>query len=79
MVVLLIDNNKKAKTKRRLIEAIEESHANVFVKPTSGRDEYAGPLSGLPDGMSLCFCGPDGLNPRYYGRLKREGDRIIVY
>jgi hypothetical protein len=78
-VVILLLKDKKFKSKRQLIEAIEDGHANVTVKPTCKDDAYSGPLNKLPDGLSLCFCGPDLINPKYYGRIKREGDTVVVY
>jgi hypothetical protein len=66
-------------SKKAVREAINANPATVRVESTSMFGGYDGPVSDLPEGVTITFVGPDPFRDRkFYGNIKRVGDTFKV-
>lgn len=73
-------NFARSKSKKAIKTAVNENPESVRIEATSlFGDEYDGPVSGMPDGATVYFVGPDpSRNRKYYGSITRKGDKFTV-
>jgi hypothetical protein len=72
-------NGRRPSSKKEVKEAVADG-MNVRIEATSMfGNEYDGSVSDMPDGMTVTFVGPDPYtNRRFYGNIKKVGDKVTV-
>jgi hypothetical protein len=74
-------NGRRPNSKKAVKEAVASDASSVWAEATSWHgDEYDGPVTDMPEGgRGISFVGPDPYTSRrFYGTIKRVGDRITV-
>jgi hypothetical protein len=77
---IFVNGYARPKSKKAVREAIESDPSSVTAEATSlFGNEYGGPISGMADGSSIHFVGPDPYTKRsFYGTVTRSGDTFKV-
>lgn len=72
-------NYNRPKSKKEVKEQVALDPSKVRLEATSMfGNEYDGPVSEMPDGQAT-FVGPDPhTNRKFYGTIKKQGDKITV-
>lgn len=72
----------RLKTKKALKEAVKADPAQVFFYSTAGfhgETTFSGPVSEMPEGVTLQVVGPDPYSKRdWYASVTRKAGKIVV-
>lgn len=71
---------RRPKSKKEVKEQVALDPTRVVLEATSffGND-YDGPVTEMPEGKTFTFVGPDPYTSRkFYGNIKRTGDKVTV-
>lgn len=73
-------NGRRPASKKELREALRDSPDRVRIEATSiFGDEYDGPASEMPEGVSATIVGPDPYTKRnWYGQIVRKSDKVVL-
>ena len=70
---------KRPKSKKEVKEAVMNGDSVRIEATSMFNNEYDGPVTEMPENQTVYFVGPDPYTSRkFYGQIKRVGDKITV-
>lgn len=77
---IFLEGYRRPKSKKEVKEAIAADPDKVMIEQTSlFNNEYGGPVSEMPDNVTITFVGPDPqVSRKFYGNIKRTQNGFKV-